>query len=311
MWRLRTFGESLMNKSEESQKPSVSSDYWFKLVCAGPAARSEELSSLLLETGTLGTEEQVPRGGTDSEVVSIAAYYSPELSPERRGEIESFLTGAGFEVVVRWEKVFAENWAENWKDFFPPIRVGTLTVVPPWLAEDFAGQEGVLVINPGMAFGTGHHPTTEGCLQLLQKVELSGKSVLDVGTGSGILSLASVLLGAERAFGLDIDPASIEASRENARRNNLEGRVEFQLTSLEEVGGTYHLAIANIQLNVLRGLAPLFGPRLSAEGLLILSGILDYQVSELLKLYSSVGFSEIDRVVSGEWVSLLLKLENS
>jgi len=176
-----------------------------------------------------------------------------------------------------------EDWAENWKEHFKPVRIGSrLVVKPSW--EPYAATVGdiILEIDPGMAFGTGDHPTTRLCLEELEKSSplarsgtiTTGASVLDVGTGSGILAIAAARLGAERVTAIDIDPEAVAVARENVRLNGVVGTVSVAATPLDKVPGTFAIVVANILAEELVRLAPQLLEKLAPGGILLLSGIL-------------------------------------
>ncbi|MGH2489541.1 MAG: 50S ribosomal protein L11 methyltransferase [Candidatus Limnocylindria bacterium] len=197
-------------------------------------------------------------------------------------------------------------WATAWRDGYEPIRIGRLTMVPSWL-EPPRGADLVIRLDPGMAFGTGLHPTTRACLELLQGGEPMPAAVLDVGTGSGILALGALRLGAGRVIGYDIDPLAVEASMGNARANELGDRFEVRLGTLPETAvERYHLVLANLVAAVLIDL----GPRLAAHtvpgGILIASGIIESRDDEVEAALRAAGFDVVDWITEGDWVTVRL-----
>ena len=156
-----------------------------------------------------------------------------------------------------------------------------------------------------MAFGTGIHPTTRGCLEMLQRVEPMPAAVLDVGCGSGILSLAALALGSERVEGCDTDTVAIEASRANAERNGMGDRFEVRHGSLTDgAAERFPLVLANLVAAVLIELAPRLAGHTASGGTLIASGIIDSRLGEVVSALSDAGFAEVDRIEAGEWVTL-------
>ena len=278
---------------------------WLKLEVIARPEDEELLSSLLLETGTLGTEEQFLQDkGRRDRPIAMAAYYPVQLKAQRRLEIEELLTKAGFDN-YRWSELSDEGWADNWRQFFSPIKIGSISILPPWERES-SGPNSIF-INPGMAFGTGHHPTTKGSLLALQKY-LPRDEILDLGTGSGILAIAAVKLGAKKVLGIDIDPQSIDAAEENRELNRIPAdRVEFRLLPLEQIEQRFDLIVANIQLNVLVSMSDKISKRLKENGILILSGVLFEQRDSLLRTYRALSFEEIDFYREGEWITVSLK----
>jgi len=199
------------------------------------------------------------------------------------------------------------DWAEEWKQHVRSTRVGRIWVGPSW-DEEKAGDAAVrIVIDPGMAFGTGDHPTTAMCLGAIDELMPSrqGCTVLDVGTGSGVLAIAAKRLGAGRVVGNDVDPVAVGIARENAARN---GAAELELTEkpVERIGGGFDLVIANIFANVLCQLAPRLAARTAPDGTLLLTGILDTQAAEVEEAFEREGMKVRERRTSGEWVLLVV-----
>ena len=181
-------------------------------------------------------------------------------------------------------------------------------IVPSWADEELRPGEVAITLDPGMAFGTGLHPTTRGCLELLQAVEPMPASVLDVGCGSGILALAALRLGAVRAVGIDTDPLAVAASRENAERNGLADRFEAREGTLAAVAAEqYPLVLANLVAVVLVDLAMPLAAHLAPGGTELASGIIEPRAPEVEDALRSAGLVVVDRRVDGEWVSLRLE----
>ncbi len=183
-----------------------------------------------------------------------------------------------------------EDWQSGWKQYYKPIHVNHLVVVPMW--EKYEPQEGetVMKIDPGMAFGTGAHETTRLCLKALTKADLAGKTLLDVGCGSGILSIGGVLLGAESAFGCDIDQLAVEVARRNAALNGLEDKTGYAAGDLlSVVEGQYPIVVANIVADVILTLLKDLHQVLLPGGLFIASGIIDDRKDELIAAIEKAG----------------------
>jgi ribosomal protein L11 methyltransferase len=208
-----------------------------------------------------------------------------------------------------------EDWLEQWKRDFKPLRVGKhLVVTPTW--EDVQRGQGdrVIRIDPGQAFGTGHHETTRLCLEWLESwAETEGggssKSLLDVGTGSGILAIAAALLGFDRILALDNDPQAIHVARENLVLNGVTDRIELRAGDVDAVESRYEVVLANILALPLIEMAPLLAQRLECSGRLILSGILVEQSEAVQSAYEAQDLRLYNRVVAGEWC--LMEFEKS
>lgn len=197
------------------------------------------------------------------------------------------------------------DWTDTWKEHYVAQRIGRVVIVPSWAEEALADREVAITLDPGMAFGTGLHPTTRGCLALLQDVEPMPRSVLDVGCGSGILALAALRLGAERAVGIDTDPQAVTAARENAARNGLAGRFEVRAGTLPATPNErYGLVLANLVAAVLVDLATRLAEHLAPGGTLVASGIIEPRAPEVEGALHAAGLSLRERRDDGEWVSL-------
>jgi len=209
-----------------------------------------------------------------------------------------------------------EDWSETWKSFFRPLIIGkNIVIKPTWEPYEPKLGQVVIEIDPGRAFGTGKHPSTALCLEILELIlsESSREkkdlvtSVLDVGTGSGILGIAAARLGARRVLGLDIDPEALKAAEENLRRNGVEGTMSLSNIPLHRLGQTYDLVIANLTAPVITQMATSLSNCVSPEGLLLLSGILNEQMEEVVKSFQAHYFKEIKSWSMEEWRAILLR----
>jgi ribosomal protein L11 methyltransferase len=197
-------------------------------------------------------------------------------------------------------------WATAWRDEYKPIRSGRLTIVPSWLDVP-KGSDLVIRLDPGMAFGTGLHPTTRACLELLQLVEPMPAAVLDVGTGSGILALAALRLGASRAVGYDTDQLAVEASTANAQANDLGDRFRAVHGTLPELAAeVFPLVVANLVAAVLVEMAPRLAAHTAPGGTLIGSGIIESRSDEVESALTAAGFDVLDWITEGDWVTVRL-----
>ena len=209
---------------------------------------------------------------------------------------------------LRVRPVEDSDWEQAWRDGYVPQRIGRVVVVPSWLSEPIGADEVELQLDPGMAFGTGLHPTTRGCLTLLQRIGPMPPAVLDVGSGSGILALAALRLGAERAVCWDIDPVAVEATRANAAANGLGERVTAQLGTPPALPGgeRFGLVLANLVAALLVELAPPLAGYTDPGGTLLAGGIIADRADEVLGALGKAGFALRERLDNGEWVSLRL-----
>lgn len=223
-----------------------------------------------------------------------------------------------------YTQVADTDWSELWKANYKPIRVGErLVIIPAWLHDNYLNQtpspaanEIHLLMDPGMAFGTGTHPTTQLSLALLETYLQPGDHVFDVGCGSGILSVAAIKLGAASALGVDIDPESDRATRENAELNQVTDKIEFHLGSIDVLQSLtpnsqpqfFPIVVANILARVIlklldQGLAQ----TVASNGVLLLSGILAEQAEGVINALTQLGFKILEQRQSGDWIALAAK----
>jgi ribosomal protein L11 methyltransferase len=197
-----------------------------------------------------------------------------------------------------------ESWADAWKAYYKPIRVGTRFVVKPsWEVWEAAPDDLVIELDPGMAFGTGSHPTTRLCLEVLEETVRSGDRILDWGAGSGILAVGAALLGAAEVLAIDLDPIAVHATTENAARSGLAGTIRTEVASIEAlaVDPAYDVIIANIVADPIICGAPEIRRRLRPGGHAILSGVIDRRAVEVLEAVQGVGLTVTDVYEEGEW----------
>ena len=202
------------------------------------------------------------------------------------------------------------DWIDAWKEHYVPQRIGRVLIVPSWMPDTMVEPDDVVLrLDPGMAFGTGLHPTTRGCLELLGSLPGIPSPVLDVGCGSGILAIAAVKLGATRAVGIDTDPLAVAATRENATRNDVDQRIavrEGTLSAEPSDGVRYPLVLANLVAAVLVSLAEPLAAHLAPGGSLLASGIIAPRATEVIEALAAAGLTVEERRDDGEWVSLHL-----
>ncbi|MBK5094753.1 MAG: 50S ribosomal protein L11 methyltransferase [Deltaproteobacteria bacterium] len=290
----------------------------------------DALSHFFTEHGSLGMAYDERLFGTEGdpadplpppdEVTKLTAYFpwEADLHSVKRDFLdflpllaESF--GAEPGTFLSAAEITDFGWAEKWKENFKPSRIGKrITVKPSWEPYSPSPEEVVVTIDPGQAFGTGTHETTQMCLQFLEEAfdgTPTPRRVLDVGTGTGILGIAAALLGAPLTLGIDVDPLGVEVAGENARVNGVEDRFHAATTPLSCVEGRYDLILANVLAEILSDLKQEIADRLEPGGKLILSGIISEKGDWVAKEYEAAGFRLAGRKEDGQWTALLLRRE--
>ena len=292
---------------------------WLELSIMVPASGVEPLAQSLVTLGSPGVvEESVFRGGRAADgqasgLTKLVAAFPLEQATERLlEEVRRCLDELGPEINARatmsMQLTHGGAWVEQWKRFYRPFKVGRRLIIrPPWEPYAAAPDDIVLTLNPGQAFGTGLHATTQLCLDLLDEEAAvrPQATLLDVGCGSGILSLAALLVGFRAAVGVDLDPVAVRVARLNARLNHLSKQVTFAVGSFEVVARRFEVIVANILLEpILTMLKPLHTV-LTPGGVVILSGMLSVEVGQLQRGLVTHGWRIIRQVSREEWTAVI------
>ena len=214
------------------------------------------------------------------------------------------------EAKVEHEKMYEEDWANTWKQYYKPSKIGEKIVVKP-IWEEYEQKEGELVVNldPGMAFGTGTHETTRMCIQALEKYVKEESTVFDVGCGSGILAIAAAKLGAKFAVGVDLDPVAVESSIENVGYNNLNNIEILHGNLVEVIDGKADIVVANILAEIICILTDDVKRVMKDGGVFITSGIIHDRVDMVCEKLEATGFEVIEKNRDGEWNCIVAKLK--
>ncbi len=216
------------------------------------------------------------------------------------------LQQTGVPITYSVRSIAPEEWLTGWRSFFRPVRVGRVCVVPGWESSEDVEAPIKIAIEPGMAFGTGLHPTTQLCLLLLQEVPVAGARCLDLGTGTGILAIAVARLGASRVLALDIDPVAVDAARENVAHNGTEALVEVREGTLP-VAEAFDLALANLSSSYFIESAHLLRGALRDGGIVIASGVVEERLDVVLVALAAAGFQPNRVERRNGWVAVLAR----
>lgn len=301
-------------------------DGWLEasLVCSGELAEAvAEVFSRYAPDGVLihsvtrfdqAEQEEIPTGD-----MQVVAYFPIDENTENvRNQLDQAVWHLGMIAplgAVTYQIIADQDWMEAWNSRYEPLKLGkNLIVLPAWVDKAVAGDRLPIIISPDMAFGTGTHPSTQLCLIGLEKYGCKGKNVLDIGCGSGILSIAAVRLGAEKVLGVDNDPDTIPSCERNAELNGLSGRILFEegthydvlarSDELKEAPVVLANILAHILVNMLgTGLAGCA----AQDGILILGGILESQAFTVIEAAQKVKLLHIDTLQDQDWVVLVFR----
>jgi ribosomal protein L11 methyltransferase len=283
---------------------------WLQLSVRTDPSALDAVCNFLIERGSPGVVIK------KNEVQAYFASSAADASV--RGDVQRFLRGlrglypGTNERDLSWRILKEKNWNSAWRRFFTPQKIGKrFWVTPPWIKPPSSDQRHVIVIEPGMAFGTGTHATTRGCMEFIEQVatriSAGDFTALDVGTGSGILAIALAKLGATKVVALDHDPVALKVAHENIRINGVRDQVLLPRSNIRQLRNSFAVVVANLTAETILELADALARRVAAKGHLILSGILTIKAEEVSRSFGEAGFRLVERKREKEWTTLLLQ----
>lgn len=248
----------------------------------------------------------------DKNTVKVSLFVPEERSPiEYKEFLETRFPELGIEVTIDLEGMNEDDWAESWKQYYKPVPLGRITIVPAW--EKYEAKEGEIIVrmDPGMAFGTGTHETTRLVINLMQDEIRGGERLLDVGTGSGILSICASKLGAGWCNAYDIDPVAVKVARDNVESDgctNITVGVSDLLRGVDLSGGKYDFCVANIVSDIIIRMLPDIKGYLKDGAPLILSGIIGERADEVRNAVLAQGFTVEKEIRENDWVGMFVRV---
>ncbi len=296
---------------------------WTKLTVIGTPAQLDDIcavmsmldNGLMIEdysdftlNGMYGDLVDESLLSANKDVVRVSLFVPEEKNPaEYRAFLVERFSALSLDVEITAGGVCEEDWAESWKQYYKPIPLGRVTIVPAW--ESYEAKDGEILIrmDPGMAFGTGTHETTRLVMLLMQEHDLVGKRFLDMGTGSGILSICASKLGAKSCNAYDIDPVAVKVARENAKDDgcdNVSVDVSDLLKGVDLSAGKYDFCVANIVADVIIRMLPDLPKYVKDEAPVILSGIISMRADEVRAAIAENGYYIINEVKENDWLAI-------
>jgi len=290
-----------------------------------PGLAAERIAQVFLDMGLPGVaiedpDEPAPEPWAEAPALrprrhAVSGYFNDDAGYRRRAmalekALEALGSVEGIACQVTYNRLDDQDWAESWKAHFHPLAISDRMVVKPtWREYPAKPGELIIEIDPGMAFGTGTHPTTHLCLNLLEAFVRPGQRVLDVGTGSGILMVAAVKLGAATVFGVDRDPGAVAVARDNLKLNRIAGAAWALVAGslVDTVKGRFDLVVANILTEVIVMLLNDLGRVLAPGGLFICSGMISRNTHRVEEGLKRLGLSVVERREKDQWVALAAK----
>ncbi len=277
---------------------------WWEVSVGVGGAESAGVAALLQDRAPGGAViEETPAGSV------VRAYFPQDSSPAPAAALQE-LAQAFPHLKPQERPLVEEEWTQGWRSFFSPLLVGQrLLVVPPWERRRPSTKRVAVVIDPGPAFGTGHHPTTQMCLEAVERYLRPGMRVLDLGTGSGILAIAAARLGAGRVVALDTDPVAAKAARSNARANRVLGRVSVRTCSLNGRLNPFDLLVANISGQAIIGLARPLGRAARPGAVVAVGGFLSESLRAVERALKAAGWHPVEVLSGDDWRTLVARRE--
>jgi ribosomal protein L11 methyltransferase len=311
---------------EVSEKAGESKGKWLKIELSASPLLVDALSNFLIDIGAQGVyqEELESQAAGDFEAASekevIKAYLPFDIRLEHRVEsLKTYLDSLIFlfpeieELDFATETIADQNWGEEWKKYFKPLRVSkNIVIKPTWERYAPAGRDIVIEIDPGMAFGTGQHPSTRMCLEALEDIILKDRTiknwrVLDVGTGTGILGIACAKLGADKVVCVDIDKKAAEIARENVAVNHVEDRIQIINRDVTTIREPFDLIVANLTVKILLRIRTHVMSLIENAGYLVISGIIDQHKNDIESHFFTDMFALHHLITEKEWVCYVLQ----
>ena len=297
----------------------MAAERWLRVAVSVPTEAVEVVSHFLVELGSIGIAEGEWKPDTPPPTQTIVqGFFSADQdAAAMRASLMKYLRSIAAEYpalvasVPECEVISSDAWQEQWKTYFPPLPVGhQLLILPPWEVRPEQSERHIIEINPSMAFGTGHHATTQTCLEAIEALCATNgppERALDLGTGSGVLAIALAKLGTPSIWATDIDPAALEEAKKNAAVNGVATALHISAARLNELPAPFQLVVANLFASTLIALCPAITQALTRAGHAILSGIQSDQAEAVLEAFSTPHWTLLEHRPKEDWTTLVLR----
>ena len=309
-----------MNELKYLQRESVMvAEQWLCISVSVPSEAVEAVSNFLVESGSSGTAEGDWKPGTPRPAMTLLqGFFSTKQDPtDLQRRLAQYLKDISGEFPAAADSdpacqiISSDAWQEQWKGHFPPLPVGKqFLILPPWEQPPAVTDRHIIEVNPSMAFGTGHHATTQTCLEAIEALchrDGPPARALDLGTGSGVLAIALAQLEVPEVWAIDIDQDALTEAKKNAKVNHVESALHISAATLDTLPGSFALVVANIFASTLIELFPDITERISARGHAILSGIQTNQAETVLQAFCPPAWTLIERLPKEDWMTLVLQ----
>lgn len=298
--------EIIINTNTEGSE--LIADAFFSIGCNGVVILDKNDIAEMIRNNNLWDYADEELLQNSEETVKVISYVSLEELDNKLKELHSIIDKYDFTKEILLKDVDDENWYENWKKYYSPIETKDIVIIPKWYKYDNIENKTEIYIDPGMAFGTGEHESTRLCIELMSEIDFNNKSVIDVGTGSGILGIGAIKKGCESCYMCDIDSIAIKAARENAELNNVENKAEIELSDLlDKKLKKADIILANLTADILIRLSKDIKNHIEKDGYIVCSGIIHNRKNEVINAFKAQGFSLIKAIEMGEWNGLLFR----
>lgn len=313
--------------AKSSIRPGPGKDAWVEIKVQSPPELADAISNFLLELGTQGISQEEDVSQRDFEesapahIPDILKAYFPERSKweQKLSRLSDYLDSLQ-QIFPEYDKpefavrhIADQDWGEQWKKYFKPVRIfKNIVVKPTWERYTSSGRDIVIEIDPGMAFGTGQHPSTRLCLESIEEILMKERttrkwSVLDIGTGTGILSIGAAKLGASRVVAVDIDPKAAEIAQQNVNINHVDDKVSVMNLDIINLDGSFDMIVANLTAETITKLSGHIEPMLARGGYLVCSGIIEQRAGMVEEALGSQGLAKQKVLTEKEWVCYVYK----